>query len=1187
MSPTIDEQIERLKNTIADMESQREVLGDSLVQKAVQSMRDKLSELNRQLEASRLPSPGKLLQQRKMLTILFMDIVGSASIVQHMDPEDVSEILDANLKRLAQPVEDFGGRVTSFMGDGFLAVFGAPAAREDDPERAVRAGLAVIQRSQEIARELKKNWDIHDFKVRIGVNTGLVILGGETEGEDTTKGPALHLAARLQSAAPPGGILISHDTYRHIRGVFNVEALEPLKVKGFDQPVQVYHILNAKPRTFRSYTRGVEGVETRMVGRHDELKYLQDALLSAIEDGEGQVITIMGEAGVGKSRLLYEFQNWIELQPTNIRFYEGKAHQEAQGMPLRMMRDLFEFRFQLQENDSKEAVREKVQSGFDEVFGKGDEGQMRAHLLGHWLGFDFSTSPHLQEVLADPEQLRNRGLMYLREYFRKLCNQGPVVVFLEDIHWADDSSLDTLNWLGERLDHQRLLFVTAARHSLLERRPYWGEGLAYHHRLDLEPLSKRESHQLVAEILKLAYQIPPELFELVVEGAEGNPFYVEELIKMLVEDGVVVKGEETWQIKPERLSEIKVPPTLAGVLQARLESLPKDEQQVLQQASVVGRLFWDRVVAHIQAAEGGKPQVVAEALGSLRGREMVYRREASAFMDSLEYLFKHDILREVTYESVLKRLRRKYHGLVADWLIAQVSGRVSEFNGLIAWHLLQAGRKDQAGEYYLQAGKSALASFANAEAERYLRQALELILTDNQKAACLAGLGDALYRQGARQEAVENYRQSIDLNMKLGDSDKTSDLYSRLADALWNEDYQKAWDACQEGLSRLEGSPESPGMARLLAEAGRSAHFMAKSNDDVISLCQRAIEMAERLGDHQARLDAMITISLRATSHDKCTYLLREAIASSEANKLWRPASRANTNLGFVFHYDFQPEIAYQYHMRTIEINIHTGDIDGLFLALNNLAGDLLTQGHLKTIEDELTEILHRSTAPQSRVDEFLDMVRSDLLSQRGEWAQALEYYQHDQEESRKTNKYQFIANTNLMLADVNLELNSFLGMPELSVAESALGENIDIRWYALQSRFLQVVVFSRQKRIAEAHERLAEVVKVLKQLPNDVSSRQALKVFRLNAEAELARAESCWDEAVAKCQALIDIYQAGSCRWFWARRLIDLGDSLVGRDLPGDRVQAQQAYRQSLEMFTEMDAPGYIQVLEQRLGGM
>jgi class 3 adenylate cyclase len=676
MSPTVEEQIEGIKGTIADMEGQRQSLGDEVVDAGLVLFQRKLNELVAILQSKKAYAHTEPKQQRKLVTLLFMDIAGSTSIAQHMDPEDVSEVFDTTLKKLAQPVETHGGRVTRFMGDGFLAVFGAPKAREDDPEQAVRAGLKIIELASAIAEELGKEWDIKYFQVRVGVNTGLVMLGGETEAEDTLMGAAVNLAARLEGAAPAGGLLVSHDTYRHIRGVFDVEPWEPLKVKGFDEPVHVYRILGTKPRAFRSYTRGVEGVETHMVGRQTELKYLQDALLSAIEEKFGQIVTITGEAGVGKSRLLYEFQNWIELLPPPVvRFYEGRAHQEAQGIPYGLLRDLFEFRFQIQEDDSAEVAREKIQIGFTEVFGESDEGLMRAHILGQLLGFDFTTSPHLKGVLGDPEQLRNRGLMYLGEYFRGLCSQGSVVIFLEDIHWADDSSLDLLNWLGERLHRHQLLIVCAARHSLFERRPFWGEGLEYHHCMELVPLSRRESYHLVREILKLVNQIPSALFDLVMEGAEGNPFYVEELVKMLVEDGVIVKGEESWKIHPERLSQIEVPPTLAVVLMARLDSLPVEERIVLQQASVVGRLFWDRVVAHIQAAEGGKTQVVTDALTSLRKREMVYRHETSAFMDANEYIFKHDILRDVTYESVLKRLRRAYHGIVADWLVSQVAER--------------------------------------------------------------------------------------------------------------------------------------------------------------------------------------------------------------------------------------------------------------------------------------------------------------------------------------------------------------------------------------------------------------------------------------------------------------------------------------------------------------------------------
>ncbi|MBE0409310.1 MAG: AAA family ATPase [Anaerolineales bacterium] len=346
MSPTVEEQIEGIKRTIADMEAQRQSLGDEVVDAGLVPFQRKLNELVAMLQSRKAQTHTEPTQQRKLVTLLFMDIAGSTSIVQHMDPEDVSEVFDVTLRKLAQPIKEHDGRVTRFMGDGFLAVFGAPKAREDDPEQAVRAGLKIIALASEIAEELEKEWDIKYFQVRVGVNTGLVMLGGETEAEDTLMGAAVNLAARLEGAAPAGGLLVSHDTYRHIRGVFDVELWEPLKVKGFDEPVHVYRILGTKPRAFRSYTRGVEGVETHMVGRQTELKYLQDALLSAVEEKFGQIVTITGEGGVGKSRLLYEFQNWIELlPPPPVRFYEGRAHQEAQGIPYGLLRDLFEFRF--------------------------------------------------------------------------------------------------------------------------------------------------------------------------------------------------------------------------------------------------------------------------------------------------------------------------------------------------------------------------------------------------------------------------------------------------------------------------------------------------------------------------------------------------------------------------------------------------------------------------------------------------------------------------------------------------------------------------------------------------------------------------------------------------------------------------------------------------------------------------
>ncbi|GAG54593.1 unnamed protein product, partial [marine sediment metagenome] len=407
-----------------------------------------------------------------------------------------------------------------------------------------------------------------------------------------------------------------------------------------------------------------------------------------------------------------------------------------QGLPYSLLRDVFTFRFEILDDDTGEQARQKIERGLGEVFGNDEEATMRTHILGHLLGFDFSASPHLKGVLNDAEQLRNRSLMYLIQYFQTLSQEIPVVIFLEDIHWGDNSSLDVVNRIGEITPQYPILLVSAARPTLFERRPYWGEGQEYHKHLELHPLSKRESRQLVTEILKLAQHLPSELQELVVSGAEGNPFYMEELIKMLIDDRVVVPDEETWKIDVTRLEQVDVPSTLAGVLQARLDSLPGRERLVLQQASVVGRLFWDRIVSYMQAegGNGGDLLLIPQALTSLRNRELVYRHEESAFIGAVEYLFKHDVLREVTYESVIKRLRKTYHGLVADWLIANCGDRIGEYSGLIGEHLLLAGRNVSAGEYFKRAGDSALAAFANSEAEEYYRKALKFTTSTSVQA---------------------------------------------------------------------------------------------------------------------------------------------------------------------------------------------------------------------------------------------------------------------------------------------------------------------------------------------------------------------------------------------------------------------------------------------------------------------
>ncbi|MGD8752821.1 MAG: tetratricopeptide repeat protein, partial [Anaerolineales bacterium] len=719
---------------------------------------------------------------------------------------------------------------------------------------AVRAGLSILEISKRLASELEAQRGIHNFQVRVGINTGLAAIGGMTEAEDTLMGSPVNLAKRVESAASPGSLFISHNTYQHVRGVFNVEIQDPIQAKGFTEPVRVYRVLAAKQHAFRMRTRGVEGIETRMVGRQAELLTLQNAYQDALRGEKTQIVTVIGEAGVGKSRLLYEFQNWLELTPEDIFFLQGYARQETQHLPYALLRDVFAFRFQIQESDDAREVWKKVERGFSEVLGDNEDFEMRAHIMGQLLGFDFSESQHLKGVLENPKQLRERSFTYLKEYIETVSQRHPMVVLLEDIHWGDNSSLEMLNRFIHKLPKQRLLIVFLARHRLFDRYPEWGQGLDHHTRLSLEPLSQQNCNDLVDEILKLTHEVPASLRDTVVSNAEGNPYYVEELIKMLIEDGVILTGEERWWIQPERLTEVKIPPTLTNVLQARLDSLPPQEGKTLQQASVVGRTFWDRIVAYIEG-KSGEPvdqQQVTNTLFDLQGREMIYRQPNSAFAGAGEYNFKHAILREVTYESVLLRQRHEYHSLVADWLIEHAYDRVAEYAGLIADHLEVAGRTERAIQYLLKAGERASQSYANIEAVDYFSRAIKLAEKEPPDINCLAKLHRGRGLTSESMGDFEQARNDHETILKLAHrADERQIEWQALIDLgrLWaSRDYNQTQNYFQKAL-KLSRKLTDPAATAVSLNWMGNWYLNTDNPDKAIAYHLEALEITEQLGN--------------------------------------------------------------------------------------------------------------------------------------------------------------------------------------------------------------------------------------------------------------------------------------------------------------------------------------------------
>lgn len=712
---------QQLEQAIAVQEGLRGVIDDAILDAT-------LAALRAQLDAQEPPAAPE--SRRALATILFIDLVGHTDLIQGRDPEEIMEIIDRALERLAEPIERYNGRIVRYQGDGYKAVFGLPTSQENDPDNAVLAGLDILAEAADIAAELETERDLPGFQVRVGIDTGLVLTGGGTEGEDAVTGLPVNLAARLESAAEPGTVLISHHTYQHVRGVFDFQPLEPVQAKGFPQPVAVYRVLRRKPRSFRTRRRGVEGVETRMIGRDAELAALQALFGRIVENRERLSAVVVGEAGLGKSRLLYEFENWVDLQPVNVQLYRGRARLETQQLPFGLLRDMFVFRCGIYDDDAPAAVRAKIVDGFHAVLGGDEAVEMKAHLVGHLLGYDFSTGPYVQPLLGDPHHLRSQALLHVGEYFKTAADNNPILLLFEDLHWADDSSLEAIASLAAALEGYSALFVGAARPVLYERRPDWMAGRSYHRRIDLSLLDDHAGALLVAEILQKTEGVPDQLGDLIVATAEGNPFYAEELVKMFIDEGVIVKGEDTWRVELERLAGIHVPPTLTGVLQARLESLPPEERAALQRASVVGRQFWDAAVEYI--SEQSEPNTVlsttaAAACSALQRREIIFLHEETAFEGTNEYVFKHALLRDVTYESVLLRLRRGYHRRAAEWLIRTAGDRVDEYANLIAAHFAYAGDDALESEWQARAGKHAAARYATAEAVRAFSRALELL----------------------------------------------------------------------------------------------------------------------------------------------------------------------------------------------------------------------------------------------------------------------------------------------------------------------------------------------------------------------------------------------------------------------------------------------------------------------------
>ena len=469
---------------IAALEAQRAMLGSAVVDAA-------LAPLQRELERLRARGhPESPPQRLKQVSVLFVDVAGSTAIGQRLAPEDIHTVMDGALARFTAAVHAHRGRVLKYTGDGMLAAFGTELASEDDAESAVRAGLAVIEAAHEHAVQVRRDLGVADFDVRAGVHTGRVLLGGGVDGESSIRGATVNIAARMEQSAPSGRLRISYDTWRQVCGLFETSELEAVKVKGVDQPLRSFLVERARQHDFRNPTRGVEGVATRMIGRDAELAGLRNAFAAAASNRTLLAVTVVGEPGIGKSRLLAEFRQGLEEGDQPCRLLLARAHPSSALHPYSQLRALFAWHLKIADSDSPQEARDKLLRGLAPLFA--DEGEAPVHALGHMIGLDFSASPHVQDLLADEATLRDRAFAAASLALRRMAETylATMVVVIDDLHWADDGSIDFALYLLAHHQDMPLLCVFLTRPALFDRMPAWAEGNACHRRIDVRPLDR-------------------------------------------------------------------------------------------------------------------------------------------------------------------------------------------------------------------------------------------------------------------------------------------------------------------------------------------------------------------------------------------------------------------------------------------------------------------------------------------------------------------------------------------------------------------------------------------------------------------------------------------------------------------------------------------------------------------------
>ncbi len=1116
-------------------------------------------------------------EERKVVTIMFADLTGSTPMAERLDPEQMRSVMARFFEAMAQVVGRFEGSVERFIGDEVKAVFGVPAAHEDDPERAVRAALAMHERLNNLNGELPASLG-RALQMHIGINTGEVVVSRQAteKGEFTVTGDAVHVAARLRSAAGPGMTVVGERTYRDTARVAEYRPLPPLALKGKALPVKAWELTGVRPETA---PRGLVGLRAPMIGREEEFALVRGLLQRVIREQRPYLVTILGMPGVGKTRLFEELQASL---PPSVSVRHGRSLPYG-STSLWAVGEIVRSDCGILRSDPVPVLTQKLQQRIDDLLGE-ERGTGEARQI----------MAQLARVLAvrglEPDAAREGSredlFWALRRYLERLASRDPLILAFEDLHWGDTELLDFVEYLAQWATGASFLILCLTRPELLEMRPGWGGGKRNYTSLSLEPLTDDDTRRLLQELLRT--EALPDAVANAVSVAEGNPFFVEEILRMLIDSGVLQRTDGRWEMAGAL--NLTVPDTIQGVVTARLDRLGREEKSVLQDASVLGKDFWTGALAHLT---GTREPALATVLQTLQARDFLIEHERSKLAGQREFTFKHIVIRDVAYAMVPKSKRSEKHRAYGDWLEHSLGERLEEYAELPAHHWLQAARlareiglpeqwtdaAPKAMRCALMAGRKAARVYANDQALTHFQTARALaeeLGAEPERIAAIEGLADVHALQARWEEASPLYQEALDYHQRQGDAVRQARMQSRIASTFSGVfDFRQALPHIQAAMDTLQAEKEENELASVYIQMGRAQTYLGDFREGE-RFAREGLRLAEQQGltmhiaEGHWHLAWINTLLGRAEAEADFEKGIKIAEESGDLGRAI-PAFTAKC-----YYHGIRGEYskAFEIIERGLGIAEDVGNRSRMAMC-HSLLGWL----HFRTGDWEAAVASwQRYLAMSEAFPQWREWVKSEMMLVRGEFDEALEW-----------------ARKSVAHVERRRDINS-LGTAVDAAAVVAVRMGLHPEARGLLDEYLPRFTRAGIFWPAYLHALAAEAALALGDVEGASEHCQRAEAYLqlglrpaqarlLRVQGLVAAARGRPDEAVRLIQEAANLYCAIGQPYDRARCLEDLAAALERRDADGDRGAAANAMQEALGIYQKLGAEFEVRRIHQASG--